>query len=184
MIDLKKGNVPALIIAVIVSAGGIYWQQVRFQRDQTAQEAALKATPVETFFEVKNVSVPNFIEGENPIIIYDRVIKKPFMGFWNVEAHMIDAVTDFNYCSGSGSALYTVKEKLPPSGIKLDWFMGKDCHLPAGKWVLKTNWEIDAEGYPKKFETFTSNIFTIAPKGSQLFLTPEQSNKLQHIAPQ
>ncbi len=178
MIDFKTGNFRALIIAVVVSAAGISWQQASYRKEQISQIKILNETPTDTFFEIKNVSVPNFIEGENPFIVYDRQIKKTFTGYWNVEAHMLAGSTDYNYCSGSGSALYTPKETLPKVGVSLEWFIGKDCHLTAGQWVLQANWEIHAEGYPPKFQTYTSNIFTVLPKGSQLFVTPEQSAKI------
>ena len=172
MISRNSGNLVALTVAIVISAGGIFWQQER-----------LRAVPAEAFFEVKSVSVPNFIEGDNPLIVYDRLVKKQFMGFWNVEVHMLAGATDYAYCTGSGSAKYETKEQLPKIGVTLEWFIGKDCHLPPGQWILQTNWEIHADGYPPKFLTFNSNSFNILPVGSQLFLTPEQSKKLEKVAP-
>lgn len=172
MISSKSGNLVALTIAIVVSAGAFFWQKER-----------LREVPAETFFEVKSVSVPDFIEGDNPLIIYDRHAKKTFFGYWNVEVHKLGEATDYAYCSGSGSAKYEIKEQLPKIGVTLEWFIGKDCKLPPGQWILQTNWEIHAEGYPPKFLTFNSNLFNILPKGSQLFLTPAQSNKLEKVAP-
>ncbi len=183
MIDFKRGNINALIIAVLVSGGGIYWQQVTFEKQQKANAAALQAVPAESFFEVKSVSVPDFIEGDNPLIVYDRQIKKTFYGYWNVEVHSLLGSSEFTVCTGSGQNKYEPKESLPKVGVKLDWYLGKECHLPSGQYVLQTNWEIHADGYPPKFATFTSNIFRIAPRGSQFFVTPEQSNKLEKVVP-
>ena len=89
MIDLKKGNVPALLIAVLVSASGIGWQQYRFEKAQIAKQEELRAVPAEAFFVIKNVLVPDFVEGENPLIVYDRQTKKTFYGTWNVEVHQV-----------------------------------------------------------------------------------------------
>lgn len=183
MIDLKTGNVLALIIAVVVSAGGIAWQQARIDNARKTEIAEFKAVPSEAFFEVKNVSVPDFIEGENPLIVYDRQVKKTFYGAWNVEVHQVGGETDYAYCSGSGANKYEPKEQLPKVGVKFDWFIGKECHLPAGQYILQVNWEIHPDGYPPKFQTFTSNIFRVFPQGSQLFVTPEQSHKLEKVAP-
>ncbi|MDP8995917.1 MAG: hypothetical protein M3O03_02785 [Pseudomonadota bacterium] len=164
MITWHTDNVKPLVLAVCISAAILYWQQSSYEQARVANEAALKAVLAETFFEVKSVAVPDFKEGENPLIIYDRTIKKPFFGFWNVEVHQVGADTDYNYCSGSGSANYEPHETLPKVGVKLDWFIGKDCALPVGQYRLQMNWQIHADGYPSKIETISSNIFKVSPK--------------------
>jgi hypothetical protein len=181
MIDLKKGNAPALLIAIVVSTIAIGWQQYRFEQDQMARQEALKAEPVDNFFQINNVSVPNFIEGEDPNIIYDRQVKKPFYATWNVEIHRAGEATDYAYCTGNGTNLYTPKEQLPDAGVKLSWFVGKICNLPPGQYTAQTNWEIRPEGYPTKQATYSSNLFRVLPKGSQLYITPEQAEKLKEL---
>lgn len=181
MIDLKKGNLQALILAVIFGTGLISVQKYRSDMHRIEQEQKALSEPSETFFEIKNVAVPNFIEGDDPNIIYDRVVKKPFSGTWNVEVHRAGEATDYAYCTGSGTNRYEPKESLPKAGVTMSWFIGKICVLPAGQYTLQTNWEIRPDGYPTKHESYNSNLFRVLPKGSQLYITPDQSQKLQEL---
>ena len=177
VIDLRTGNLRAVIIAVIGSTAILYWQQSAYETRQTEHDLALSTTPAQDFFEVRHVSVPPFIQGDDPLIVYDRIIKKDFFGTWNVEVHGIATDgTEFLVCSGSGVNKYEPKETALKIGFRFSQYVGnKDCNLQPGQYVLQSNWEIRAEGYPEKQESNTSNLFKVLPKGSQLYVTPEQS---------
>lgn len=181
MIDIYKGNFQALILTVIFGTSLLGWQRHASESARVAKEQAIIAEPADNWFEVKNISIPNFIDGDDPNIIYDRVIKKPFSATWNVEVHRAGEAEDFAYCTGSGTNFYEPKEVLPDSGVTLSWFIGKKCNLPSGQYTIESHWEIRPEGYPTKEESYTSNLFRVLPKGSQLFITPEQSQKLEEL---
>jgi len=164
---IKRIDFYSMAAAAVLVTGWLIWS-----------DAAKKEVPAETFFEVKSVSVPNFVAGDDPNMIYDRVIKKPFHATWSVEVHRVGGETDYAYCYGSGTQFYEPKETLPKAGVTLSWFVGKDCNLPEGQYTLQASWEIRPEGYPTKNERVTSNLFRVLPKGSQLYLTPDQTKKL------
>jgi hypothetical protein len=181
MIDLKKGNVEAAIIAVVVCSGLLFFQQRSIEKAHVQKQAALVSEPPITWFEVKNVAVPNFIAGTDPQIIYDRTVHKPFSATWNVEVHLAGDKTDFSYCTGSGVNNYEPSPEAKDANVLLSWFIGKDCHLPPGQYLLQTNWEIRPEGYPTKRESYSSNLFRVLPVGSELYVTPSQVKKLDSI---
>lgn len=167
---IKRVDFYSMGVAAILVTGWLAWS-----------DAVKKEVPASTWFEVKNISVPNFVEGDDPMMIYDRKIIKPFHATWSVEVHRANDAVDYAYCYGSGNQFYEPKEILPKSGVTLSWFIGKDCKLPEGQYTLQASWEIRPEGYPTKIETYTSNLFRVLPKGAQLYLTPEQAAKVRGL---
>lgn len=141
------------------------------------------AAPPTEWFAVKDISVPDFVQGDDPPVIYNRQILKPFYGDWSVEIHGTNESTDYAICAGSGSAYYEPKENLPDTGVSMSWFFGyeawKGCSLNDGQYVLQTHWKIRPIGYPEKEYSMTSNIFRVLPKGAQLYVTPTQSQQLE-----
>lgn len=164
----------AMVGVVIVSSYAIYSASLKAER------------PATDFFEVKNLNVPDFIEGAIDVpIVYEREIKEPFPGSWVVEVHSTSPGLDFVTCSGSGERNYKPKSPLPPPGPSLSWFIGEtgwaECQkkLTAGQYYLAPSWEMRPEGYPVKHYSATSNIFIVLPKGSQSYVTPEQVEQLE-----
>lgn len=78
----------------------------------------------EDFFEA-TVQVPDFKAGENPIVIYDTMIKKPFGGVYRVE---VKTITGDVVCIGSNTHNniidYTPDDRINPDKVTLDWFVG------------------------------------------------------------
>lgn len=181
MIDLKKGNFEAAILAIVVGIGLLFFQQRAIEHERKNRDAILAAEPAASFLEIKNLAVPNFIAGTDPQITYDRTVKKPFSGTWNVEVHLAGDKSDYSFCTGSGVNDYEPSPEAKDANVSLSWFMGKDCHLPPGQYFLQANWEIRPEGYPAKRESYSSNLFRVVPVGSELFVTPAQIEKLNSI---
>lgn len=164
---LHRVDMLAAVVAVAVVFGWTQWS-----------EHSRNALPASDWLTVNNISVPDFVQGEDPAVIYDREIKKVFSGTWNVEVHGSTASNNYAVCSGSGTNLYKPEEALPESGVTLSWLIGRICDLPEGQYNLEANWEIRPEGYPPKQYAATSNIFRVLPKGAQLFIEPEQVEQL------
>lgn len=166
---LHRSDFLAVLIAMAMGAG---WYSYN--------NASKRDAPATDWFSVRNISVPDFVEGEDPIIIYDRDIKKSFNATWSVEVHGATASTNYPICTGSGNNKYQPGETLPEQGVRLSWFVGRiECvHVPPGKYNLEINYEIRPPGYPTKIYTATSNIFTVAPKGSELYLSPDKIDQL------
>jgi hypothetical protein len=127
---------------------------------------------------MRNIAVPDFIEGTDPLITYAREIRKQFIAQWIVEVHPVGAKENYTICTGSGINNYEPFEVIPENGTTLSWFIGKQCNLGPGKYILDATWSIMSEDMPPKIIRFASNPFTILPRGSQLFLTPDQVLKL------
>lgn len=116
--------------------------------------------PVEAIFVAK-VSVPDYVVGGNPVVVYSRDIKRDFIGAFSVEVKDLRRVTK---CSGTASGIkYEQAETLDPTGKTLDWYIGTRCAgaLPIGAYFLETTYTIQVEGLPVKYLTTTSNIFTV-----------------------
>jgi len=156
----------ALVGAVLIAGWMAYYSGVK------------EAAPATDFFVVNTLSIPDFVEGTDPVMVYDRTIKKDFLGTFMVEIRATTATANYTVCSNSGSRSYTVGKKLPET-ITLKWFVDRDCGLLAGQYVAETTWKIEAQGYPMKEYSAVSNVFRVIPKGGQLYIKPEQVEQLK-----
>jgi hypothetical protein len=173
----KQGNFAAVMLALCASILLFVYGQWQSERNTESEIARRAAALPDQWMVVRNVAVPDFVEGTDPLITYSREIRKPFIGEWLVEVHQAGSA-DTAPCYGSGRNRYEVDEVIPEGGVLLSWFIGTKCSLPPGKYILDTTWTILADGYPPKEIRYLSNPFTVLPKGGQLFLTPEQAQRL------
>lgn len=162
------------IVASFVALAAIFGY-VRYDR------SVKEEVPATDFFVVRNISVPDFIEDTDPMVVYDRTIKEVFNATWTLE--VISTVPGENYavCTGSGVNHYTPDKELPKEGVRLSWLLGKDCGLRAGQYTIQAHYEIRPEGFPTKNYSATSNIFNVLPRGAQLYIEPEQVEKLEKV---
>ena len=137
-----------VLLAFLVWFGSIY-----------AYDSYKSAIPVSDFFIAK-VEIPDMKVGENPIIVYDRKIKKNFIGTFHAEIKSVENI--ITVCAGSVSGIkYDTTDKLDPSKVTLEWFLGKTCNLSPGQYFIETTWTINNENWPTKYYTNTSNIFEV-----------------------
>lgn len=136
------------------------------------------SAPATEFFEVKNINIPDFTQGTDPVMAYDRTIKKNFIGTFIVEIHKAEKDVHNAVCSNSATRTYKANEQ-PPDIVTLDWFVDRKCGLPPGQYVVETTWKIEAEGYPAKEYSALSNVFRVLPEGAQAYVTPEQVMQLE-----
>lgn len=165
-------DLAAFVAAVAVTVAWFKWVDV-----------AKNAAPVSDWFIANEIHIPPHVEGENPFMTYDREVLKPFVGTWVVDIRAVGVKTAA-VCTGSGTSKYEPDEPVPANGVTLSWYIGKDCKLPPGEYVAETDWEIRPEGYPTKHERRVSNVFQVLPRGSQLYVSPEQVQKLEQETPQ
>ena len=130
--------------------------------------------PPTAWFEVYEVFVPDFATGTNPTILYDRIIREEFRGFFVVEVQrQLPNGLWFADCSGSGIADYSPDDALPEgAGVTLppqnnvtwDWFInrqGAPCRPEAGTYRLRISYELSRPNWPVKTTLTFSNIFQI-----------------------
>jgi hypothetical protein len=153
-------NLGAVALALFGIMGFLYWQTTS---EQNVLEA-LKAEPVDHWFTVRSVTIPDFTVGTDPLIQYDRQIRQPFNGTWNVEIHPVGGEADYALCNGSGISFYEPKETLPKAGVTLSWFVGKECKLPEGQYIAQMHWEIRPVDVPTKILQISSNNFHVTAK--------------------
>jgi hypothetical protein len=122
-------------------------------------------TEPEDYFIVRGVTVEDAQEGEQPSVVYDRTVVRPFRAKWIAGVFSLPDQDGINYgvCNGSGDAEYKPDVKLPPA-VTLKWFIERDCKLEPGRYVLKTTWEIKLDHGINKYVRATSNVFEISPK--------------------
>jgi hypothetical protein len=81
-------------------------------------------------------------------------------------------------CVGSGVGLYKPDKKIKP-GVTLSWFLNKSCDILPGEYIAVGTWTLQPRGYPDKTIIYTSNPFSVLPAGAQIFISPEQVQKLE-----
>jgi len=137
-----------VLLAFLVWFGSIY-----------AYDSYKSTIPASDFFTAK-VEVPDMKVGDNSIIVYDREIKKDFIGTFHAEIKSVENI--ITVCDGDGSGIkYDSSDKLDPSKVTLEWFIGKKCNLLPGQYYLETTWVINNENWPTKYYTSISNIFEV-----------------------
>ena len=126
-------DVPPVIILFLAMAWGYHWWE-QHERNRA---------PVEDYFEIRQLAVPDFHIGEDPKIVYDRSIHKPFRGEWAASLEVVGTL--YQSCANSATVDYSPDRKLPDGGPSLSWFMGKPCFLTAGDYRLSVCWVIERE---------------------------------------
>jgi hypothetical protein len=140
----------------LVIAGGV------INLSTLAQDARRAAVPTSTIFEVNEVFVPDHMQGEDPVVIYDRTIHQDFRGFWIAEVQRRDA-NDLNFpaCPGAGVSDYETTDVIPGDKVTLSWLIGRRCDVAPGRYRIRLSYDITIPGWPLKTLTVFSNTFTV-----------------------
>lgn len=194
-LDRHTANLPALIIAAVLVFSGLavrnyFQEQSQIEREQArlerinkwrAEREARNAEPIENWIVQRGITVKDYIEGDDTLIFVDRdKIKQPFTANWSVSVIKTDTLTDV--CDASGLKVYEAGEILPVAGTKMSsMFSQRPCVLEPGQYVLRGLWQIHRPGYEDVPISRTSIPFNVRPKGAQLFVEPEQVQKLEDI---
>jgi len=156
-------KVPLTAIALGVAVFVAYVQYDAYQKRQAAHVAELEreAAPATDWFVVRQVAVSDF-KTTDPVVpaIYDREIKKPFVGEWFAEVR--EAATQDTVCDGRGNRFYEPSDVLPVAGTTLAWLVGRDCVYKPGKYYVEINYILHPPGYPDKTYRAVSPIFKVA----------------------
>lgn len=119
--------------------------------------------PASTWFVVNEIYVPDHGSGSNPLMIYDRVIRENFRGFWVVEVQSVNPNGLFqNVCSGFGTNDYDTSEIIVDDKVRWVWFVGRECAVPAGDYRLRVSYTLKKPGWPEKEVWAVSNVFTVS----------------------
>lgn len=123
------------------------------------------------YFEVNDIFVPDHFVGQDPIIIYDRNIKKPFVARWTVEFQKVQGSKFVTVCNTKEHrSNYDPEDYLPDKGVTLyDWYTEGDCTQKVkvsgpGEYRIDTVWVLQLEDGKKPQVEKKSNIFKIIGK--------------------
>jgi hypothetical protein len=109
------------------------------------QQHFRNTAPASDYFEVNQIGVPNFTVGENPKILYDRVVKQDFTAEFTAEIQ--DASSLQPVCTSTKTVNYTPEKELPVDGPTLSWLMYReplpDCVPPVGTYRVHICWTIE-----------------------------------------
>lgn len=144
-----------LAVALVLVTGVV--QLSSFAGDQKKDRL-----PVGAWFEVGEIYVPDHAAGSNPLMIYDRTIREGFTGFWIAEVQRVKANGLFQHeCSGFGTSQYSTDEIIENNEVTWEWFLGRPCEVPPGRYRIRTSYTLKRAGWPEKEMTAISNIFTV-----------------------
>lgn len=133
---------------------------------QMYQQWVRDTAPPDEYMTVGQIGIPDFFEGENPLISYDRTIHKTFSATWTAEIQR--AGTNAAMCISTHTSNYSPDKKLPEGGPTLNWFMFReplpDCTVKGGNYRVYVCWTIDRLDAIDVRMCKTSNVFTVYPK--------------------
>lgn len=146
-----------LAVATVLAIGVIY-----ASNGFTAQYR--KSVLPSAWFVVNELFVPDHVAGDNPNMLYDRLVRQPFTGFRVVEVQKEEPGGLFSAtCQGSGLSTYDTDDFNFANTVKWNWFVGDDCLVEPGRYRLRVRWSIRVDGWPEKQVVTTSNIFEVRP---------------------
>lgn len=153
----------ALLIAVTV-----------IQLSGTVAERQKELLPAESWFVLNEVYIPDFEQGTNPSMIYDRVILENHDAFWIAEVQRPNASGLWStVCTGDGVNEYDPSEIIPNNVTDFLWYMNGSCgNLPPGSYRVKTTRTMSRPGWPQKRLFDLSNTFRVLPKGAEVPVCP------------
>lgn len=125
------------------------------------QDIATQLTSTDRWFKVDSVVVLDAQEGTSPKVAVDRDILSPFVAEWVVTVRRLQDEGLEIACVGYGKSYY-IPEAVLPKDMDLDFWLGKQCKLTAGRYQLDTKWLFDIPGYGgRRTLTVKSNIFHV-----------------------
>ena len=203
MTFMSKGNVGSILMALGVGFGILGYQnyaaeqhRIVYEREQNAarearlaewraKEKAKEETPASEWYVMRGISVRDFVEGEEATaqVSFDSETKKPFVLEWDLQAYSTNPQPgEPTPCSISDRRTRTPKAENVATIVPWPKLWDRrPCHLAAGEYVLTFHGVLKIAGFPDKEVERTSNIFRVLPKGAQLYVEPEQAQKLESI---
>lgn len=132
----------------------------------TMQVIRTHVDPLREWFYPLHLHVPDFCTGDDPHIIYDRIIKRPFLGTYHTQFDQVVGDHDFGFpiCEHqSDTFMYYPKQEIRTTP-RLSDFAGRSCVLREGKYRQESTWHPLRTGYVDETTSLVSNVFTVFAK--------------------
>jgi hypothetical protein len=144
----------AVSLLIAVALGAAIWAVATWVAKVNEATA-----PAVDWFVVHELFIPDHEAGGNPVIVYERTVKKEMSGQWSVETQQEVDGRWVTVCRGSGVSHYSPDEDLPDS-VTLRWYRGP-CDKPAGTYRLQTVWVFSNAKGVTRTELNVSNEFQV-----------------------
>lgn len=122
--------------------------------------------PTTRWLDVRSIYVNDAEEGSCPTMEVDRTIVRPFLGHLDATVFKLHSYGSVVFPpSGSGTVSHVPHTVLPQPLYLAWWMYWPRCdYLTPGRYYVRTVWTIMAHGFPRKYVTVDSNVFTISPE--------------------
>lgn len=155
-VRLAETSVALVVVWLVIQISGFV---------QDAQRGFVSPS---AWFEIREIFVPDHVEGSNPLMVYDRIVHEEFRGFWVVEVQRREPDgTTHMVCSGSGVNDYEPNKSIPQNQVSWSWFIGRSCAVPPGKYRLRVSYDLTRLGWPLKHVVAISNNFDVLPRPTE-----------------
>lgn len=127
-------------------------------------ERLLNDVPPEEWLEIRELYVPDHNSGSNPRLVFDRVVSKPFLGFWIAEVQQRGSTQADEFasvCTGIGEQGYAPSPTDPDKEVTWREFLGRDCTVAPGNYRIVLTFDLRVPGFPTKRIRALSNVFTV-----------------------
>lgn len=130
---------------------------------QAVAERQRELVPALSWFQVNEVFVPDHVQGQDPVLVYDRNVLEPFEGFVIVEVQeQASSGVWITTCSGSTIRDFNPREVIENNTVSWEWFIGNACEVEPGQYRLRVTYTMTRPGWPAKRVFVLSNQFNVS----------------------
>lgn len=147
----------AMVMPPLILAMSVFLQVYRSHVD-----------PFKNSFYPLHLNIPDFCQGHDPSIVYDRLIKKEFTSAYHSQYVPVAENNDlgFPFCQHESQPF----EYYPKAEVrvtpKLSEFMGRNCDLKSGSYRGEVTWHPLRTGYLDETSSLVSNVFRVLPSSN------------------
>lgn len=117
-------------------------------------------------FKVNSVHVPDFVQGDDPLIDIDRNARAEVWGRFAAAYHRMDEDTGA-ICPFISPDLQFHKRSENGVHYLLFDYMGKTCDLSPGRYWIERQYTFKVPGHTPQHLPVSTNVFTVLPKPSE-----------------
>lgn len=129
---------------------------------QAVAERQQELVPANSWLMVNEIFVPDFLSGQDVVLIYDRNILEPFEGFMIAEVQSQSSTGLWlTMCSGSTVRDFFPGEVIENNTVSWSWFIGNACEVDPGQYRLRVTYTMTRPGWPAKRIFVLSNRFNV-----------------------
>ena len=145
-----------VLLAAIVTATFVTWSA------QTLAGGFIWIVPASYWIDDAALTIPNFSEGDDPLIYFDRTVSQAFNGRFVMEVHALDEPPGREPCRADGIATYQPNALNQFSALFSRYTRG--CEPGPGLYQIQNVITFPVLDHEKSI-VVTSNVFCVSPAG-------------------